>query len=195
MIETYVIKGDLESIKEELNRTFRINDEIVSQRTILTLATIHKKEEIVKYLLSIPDIDLYSQDRYQLTCLMYAVNASDIPMIDLIMKNGYDMKKHPQSSANPLLVSVRSNDIETVRCLLKYDNMDIYDSMNSTSPLHISSVYAHSPNAPVSKNTREIFKKIYQLLISYSRSIYLCRDRSRTFMSPIYEDIDIVVAL
>ena len=119
-------------------------------RTVLMLAALHGKEELISCLLQQDDVDVNLKDRTGYSALCLAVTTKNLAIVDLLLhQKGIDVNSSNRNGATALIIAAEYGNDVMVRSLLRHganallrdceDGTAIYRAMEKS---HCSTVMA-----------------------------------------------------
>ena len=118
-------------LEKDLNSNFDINDHLdkTSRSTLLSVAVINNRIEIVKLLLS-KGANINSQNATRSTPLYYAVSFYYINIIKLLINNGADVNISDINGNTPLHVACINGDYDIIKLLIDNNaNINLKNSL------------------------------------------------------------------
>lgn len=170
-----VRKGDFEKVKKYISEGVNVNVKNSNGITALIAASMSNQENIVKYLLSIKNIDVNGVDKTGQTALMWAIGRGNYNIANMLLKDSrIDVAKRNKSGGSSLLAAIifeREFSDEKIRIilssLLMTKKFNINEKDNSGFTPLIWAVWTGNEN-------------VVQLLIGYGADINEKDYRGRT---------------
>ena len=113
------ITGELATVKMLVDAGADVRATDAERDTCLTLAAYHGHTDIVRYLVSFPEVDLNHQEINNCTTLYCAVQEKHADMVQVLIDAGADIEIKTDSGRSPLHVASIEGALATVKMLVK----------------------------------------------------------------------------